>query len=185
MSNPPAPATHIRAVRSDDAPHIAAIYNHYVLHTIVTFEEESVPDTELARRIQSVLDAGLPWLVAECDGQVMGYAYATRWKERVGYRFSVESTVYLDQHAGGRGLGAHLYTTLFDALQARGMHSIMAGIGLPNDASVALHEKFGMTKVAHLADAGCKFGRWIDVGYWQLIFPTMAPPASERIESRA
>lgn len=185
MSNTPTSATHLRAVRPDDAAQIAAIYNHYALHTIVTFEEEPVPDDEMARRIRGVLDARLPWLVAECDGAVLGYAYASRWKERIGYRFSVESTVYLDQHAGGRGLATQLYTALFDALQTRGTHSIMAGIGLPNDASVALHEKFGMTKVAHLVDAGCKFGRWIDVGYWQRIFPTTAPPASEPVVARA
>lgn len=177
MSTTPVAVTQIRAVRTGDAARIAAIYNHYVAQTIVTFEEESLPDTELARRIGGVLDAGLPWLVAEYDGQVMGYAYATRWKERIGYRFSVESTVYLDQNAGGRGLGALLYAALFDELQSRGLHAVMSGIALPNDASVALHEKFGMTKVAHLVGAGCKFGRWIDVGYWQRIFPTTAPPA--------
>ncbi len=172
---------HVRDVRDSDVARLVAIYNHYVAHTIVTFEEATVSEAEFARRIVVVTGGGLPYLVVENDGVVMGYAYASKWKDRIGYRFSVESTVYLDAGASGRGLGALLYAALFDALQVRGIHAVMGGIALPNDASVALHEKFGMTKVAHFVHAGCKFGEWIDVGYWQRVFPTSAPAATVRV----
>jgi L-amino acid N-acyltransferase YncA len=167
----------IRAVAEGDAAAIAAIYNHYVLHTIVTFEETPVADAEMAQRIRTVTDHGLPWLVAQEGDVLLGYAYATKWKERIGYRFSVESSVYLRHDVGRRGIGTRLYEVLFDALQSRGIHTVMAGIGLPNAGSVALHEKFGMTRVAHLVEIGCKFGRWVDVGYWQRVLPTGAPAA--------
>jgi L-amino acid N-acyltransferase YncA len=173
-----ASAPHIRDVRDSDAARLVAIYNHYVAHTTVTFEEAPVSVAEFAQRIAAVQTAGLPYLVVECDGVVLGYAYASRWKDRIGYRCSVESTVYLEAGAGGRGLGALVYSALLDALQGRGVHAVMGGIALPNEASVALHEKLGMAKVAHFIDAGCKFGEWIDVGYWQRIFPTTAPAAT-------
>ena len=99
----------------------------------------------------------------------MGYAYATAWRVRRGYRYSTEVTVYVDPGAGGRGIGSLLYTDLIAALQERGIHAAMGGIALPNDASVALHEKFGFKKVAHFEQVGVKFDRWIDVGYWQRI----------------
>jgi L-amino acid N-acyltransferase YncA len=159
----------IRPVTDGDADAMAAIYNHFVAETIVTFEETPIPGEEMRRRMTGVQDAGLPWLVAEHAGRVLGYAYASKWKERIGYRFSVESTVYLAPDAAGLGAGSGLYAALFDALTARGVHAVMGGIALPNDASVALHEKFGMTKVAHFAEVGFKFGRWIDVGYWQRV----------------
>ena len=157
----------IRPVTTSDAPAIAAIYNHYVTGTTVTFEEERVSADEMARRIDALVGQGQPWLVADVDGQVAGYAYATKWHHRHGYRFSVEVTVYLAPKFGGRGLGTALYNELFPLLEARGIRSIVGVIALPNAASVALHEKFGMRKVGHLNAIGMKFGEWIDVGYWQ------------------
>lgn len=173
------PAT-VRPVGPDDAAAIAAIYNHYVTETIVTFEEEPVTPAEFQRRIAEVVHGGLPWLVAEVDGRVAGYAYATRWRNRYGYRFTVEATVYLAPGYGGRGIGSALYRVLLSRLEAAGFHAVIGGIALPNDGSVALHEKVGFEKVAHFAQNGIKFGRWIDVGYWQLIFP----PAPDRGDSR-
>ena len=117
----------------------------------------------------------LPWLVALDADQCLGYAYATRWKERFAYRFSVESTVYLAPAASGRGLGSALYRALFDELKALGVHAVVGGITLPNPASVALHEKMGMRKVAHFAEIGFKFGEWVDVGYWQICFEEEQP----------
>ena len=108
-----------------------------------------------------------PWLVMEKDGKITGYAYATRWKERASYRYSVEITAYVANGYRGQGIGKALYTVLLPLLRERGMHAVMAGIALPNPASVALHEACGFTKVAHLQDIGCKHGQWIDVGYWQ------------------
>jgi L-amino acid N-acyltransferase YncA len=159
----------IRPVVVQDAEAIVTIYNHYVLKTIMTFEEEAVPATEIIRRIEEVQDASLPWLVAELAGAVVGYAYATKWRLRYAYRFSVEVTVYVDPLSGNRGIGSDLYTHLVAALRDRGVHTAMGGIALPNDASVALHEKFGFKKVAHFEEVGFKFSRWIDVGYWARI----------------
>lgn len=156
----------IRTAVDSDAPAIAAIYAHYVLHSTVTFEEQPVDADEIARRMAAVEAAGLPWLVAESDGAVVAYAYATPWRPRSAYRFSAEVTVYVADAARGQGHGRALYTALFDALRARGMHAVLAGITLPNDPSIALHEAVGMTKVAHLPEVGFKFGRWLDVGYW-------------------
>jgi L-amino acid N-acyltransferase YncA len=170
MTEPVTSAAEIRDATREDAPAIVAIYNHFVQHTIVTFEEESLASDEIVRRMESVWSGELPWLVAEVAGRVVGYAYATRWKERIGYRFSVETSVYLAADAGGRGIGSALYRALFPILEARGIHAAIGGIALPNDASIALHEKMGMHKVAHFEQTGRKFGRWIDVGYWQRIF---------------
>lgn len=134
---------------------------------MVTFEEEPVAAAEMARRLEEVRSASLPWLVAEDGGHVLGYAYATQWKARSGYRFSAEITVYLAPDQAGRGIGSKLYRQLFPMLLARSIHAVMGGIALPNEASVALHEKLGMRKVAHFEAVGFKFDRWIDVGYWQ------------------
>lgn len=159
----------IRAVAPADAAGIAAIYNHYVAQTVVTFEEEPVSAAEIARRIEDVRSAALPWLVAEQAGRVLGYAYATKWRTRSAYRCSAEITIYLGPDDAGRGIGSRLYAELFRLLKARGIHAAMAGIALPNEASVALHEKFGMRKVAQFQEVGFKLGRWVDVGYWQRI----------------
>jgi L-amino acid N-acyltransferase YncA len=170
------PDVAVREASSSDAYAIAEIYNHYIRHTVVTFEEEPVDAVEMERRMADVHAASLPWLVAadERDGgtQVVGYAYATRWRGRVGYRFSAEITVYLDPVHSGRGIGSLLYSDLFRRLEARGIHAVMGGIALPNDASIALHERFGMRKTAHFAQVGFKFNRWIDVGFWQRILKT-------------
>jgi L-amino acid N-acyltransferase YncA len=146
---------------------IAGIYNYYITETVVTFEEEPLAVSEIARRLEEVRSASLPWLVAEADSRVVGYAYATAWRPRIGYRFSAEITVYLAPGHAGQGLGTKLYSRLFPLLRARRIHAVMGGIALPNEASVALHERFGLRKVAHFAEVGFKFDRWIDVGYWQ------------------
>jgi L-amino acid N-acyltransferase YncA len=158
----------IRTATAEDAGAIASIYNHYVAHTVVTFEEEPVPAGEMRRRMEEVFASSLPWLVAESEGRIGGYAYATKWKARSAYRFSVETTVYLGDGLGKQGLGTRLYDELFRRLKGQGIHAAIGGIALPNDASVALHEKFGMRKVAHFEEVGFKFGRWVDVAYWQV-----------------
>lgn len=159
----------IRPVRTGDAAALCRIYNHYVLHTTATFEERIVTADEMARRIEVVTASQLSWFVAELETEIAGYAYASPWKGRSAYRYSVESTVYLDRASMRRGLGTALYERLVEALRTRGMHAALGGIALPNEASVALHEKMGFRKVAHLEQVGRKFDRWIDVGYWQLL----------------
>jgi L-amino acid N-acyltransferase YncA len=157
----------IRAATIADAEALAEIYNHYITNTVVTFEEEAVPASEIAERMKVVWSASLPWLVAEVDGRVAGYAYASKWNGRCAYKFSAEITVYLAPAHAGRGLGSELYGRLFSILRDRGMHAVIGGIALPNAASVALHEKLGLERVALFKEVGFKFGRWIDVGYWQ------------------
>jgi len=157
----------IRPVALEDAAALCALYNRYIKESIVTFEEEPVPVDEYRHRIETIT-AAYPWLVYEEDGAIGGYVYAGPWKLRNAYRFSAESTVYLDDRFQGKGIGTALYERLFVELRDRDIHAVMAGIALPNDASVALHEKVGFTKVAHFRAVGWKFNKWIDVAYWEL-----------------
>jgi L-amino acid N-acyltransferase YncA len=159
----------IRACAIADAAEIAAIYNHYVRETVVTFEETPVSAGEMARRIADV-GARFPWLAWDDNGAVVAYAYATAWKTRSAYRFSVETTIYVAANHHGRGIGSKLYGALLAELEARGFHTAVGGIALPNPSSIALHEKLGFRKIAQFAEVGRKFDRWVDVGYWQLIF---------------
>ncbi|MBQ4831406.1 N-acetyltransferase [Alteromonas sp. MMG017] len=158
----------IRDAVLEDSPKIAEIYNFYVANTCITFEETEVSSEEMSKRLRKVSESTLPWIVAVEDEAVIGYAYATKWKERTAYRFSVESTIYLSNEAQGKGLGTELYEVLLDKLKLLGINSVIGGITLPNSASVGLHEKLGMKKVAHFPKVGFKFGEWLDVGYWQL-----------------
>jgi L-amino acid N-acyltransferase YncA len=161
-------APRIRPATPLDAARICAIYNHYVTTTTVSFEEDPVSEQDMAQRIADVGAAGLPWLVLEVDGALAGYAYATKWRVRPAYRFSVESTVYLDKDCTGRGLGRILYGALLDELRKRDLRLVIGGIAQPNEGSVGLHEALGFRKVAHFSEVGMKFGRWLDVGYWEL-----------------
>ena len=159
----------IRPAAPAHASAIATIYNHYIVSTTVTFEKERVTAADMQARIEETQSASLPWLVAEERDRVLGYAYASKWKGRCAYRYSVESTVYLDAECIGRGIGKALYSTLIDDLRERGMHAVIGGVALPNAASIALHEALGFRKVAHFEQVGFKQDRWIDVGYWQLL----------------
>lgn len=163
----------IRSAAATDGGDLAEIYNYYVTETIVTFEEQVVPPTEMTRRIEEIQASSLPWLIAELGGQVVGYAYASKWKERYAYRHSAEITVYIHRTFPRRGIATELYNRLFPILRDRKIHAVIGGIALPNPASVALHEKFGLIKVAVFKEVGFKLGRWIDVGYWQRILEQM------------
>lgn len=158
---------HIRDATSVDAATIAELYNYYILNTTITFEEQAVTDIEMAQRIADVQMAKLPWLVVEQDSRVVGYAYATKWRARHAYRYSVESTVYLAPELVGRGLGTSLYSALLVQLAGAGYHLVIAGIALPNTGSIVLHEKMGFKNVAQFAEVGFKFDKWLDVGYWE------------------
>jgi len=159
----------LRSATTADATAIAAIYNHYVLNTIVTFEEEAVSAGEIAARIRDVQGAGIPWFVWEENGHVLGYTYASKWKSRCSFRYSLETTVYLAPHATGRGLGMKLYTALIETLRVQKYHALIGGISIPNPGSIALHEKLGFQKIGHFKEVGWKFNQWIDVGYWELV----------------
>lgn len=158
----------IRSATIEDASRISEIYNHYVLHSTITFEEQPVPADEMRERIAEVLD-GLPWLVWVENHVVQGFAFAHKWKTRSAYRYAAESTVYLAEGSTGKGIGSKLYQALLPELRRRRFHTVIGGIALPNGASVALHEKLGFEKVSHFREVGRKFDNWIDVGYWQLV----------------
>lgn len=156
----------IRPVQLSDAADICALYNYYVLNTHVNFEEDAVTIPDMQERISGA-DEKHPWLVYEENGKVIGYAYATAWKSRCSYRHSVETSVYLANGHEGKGIGTRLYEALFEALAKTDVHAIIGGIALPNESSIALHEKFGFEKIAQFKEVGFKFNRWIDVGYWE------------------
>ena len=156
----------IRSALATDAQAMADIYNPFILGTTITFEEEAVTPQEMASRTGIVLLA-LPWLVIEVQGTVAGYAYATPWKTRSAYRRTVESAIYMAPSQDGQGLGTRLYEALLGELQQLGVHAVLGGIALPNEASVALHERLGFEKVGQLQQVGWKLQRWVDVGYWE------------------
>ena len=162
---PDAPS--IRMATSADAAAIADIYNWYVEHTVITFEVDPVSADEMAQRIAGVL-AAHEWLVLESNGELLGYAYAGRFRERAAYSLATESTIYLRHGLEGKGLGGSLYAALIRRTFARGYRHLVGAIALPNEPSVRLHERLGFVKAGHLFRIGRKFDRWVDVGNWQL-----------------
>ena len=159
----------IRNAKPEDAGQICEIYNYYILHTIITFEEEPLSIADMRGRIEQIT-LKYPWIVYENHGEISGYAYAGEWKSRCAYKHSVESTVYLKKGEENLGIGSLLYAELIKKLSAMNIHAVIGGIALPNAASVALHEKFGFEKIGQFREVGYKFDQWIDVGYWELIF---------------
>ena len=155
----------VRSAVPEDAGAVAAIYSHYAVNTIITFEEEAVPEEAMRARMLEITRS-YPWLVAEDGAGVAGYAYAYPWKARAAYRHTVESGIYLRPDALGRGWGTRLYGELLHRLEDGGVHAVIAGIAMPNPASIALHEKMGFVPCGRFPQVGFKLGRWIDVGYW-------------------
>ena len=154
----------VRPAALTDADALAAIYRPIVEATTISFEEVAPDGAEFARRLAHTMQTH-PWLVAETERGVVGYAYASRHRERSAYRFSVDVSVYVAEHARGNGIATALYTELFKRLSALGFHRAFAGIALPNEASVQLHHRFGFEPVGIYKEVGRKFGRWLDV-YW-------------------
>lgn len=157
----------IRLAEEADAGAIAAIYGPVVERTVISFETVPPSRAEIAGRILRIT-ATHPWLVCEVWGHVVGYAYATEHRVRAAYRWSVDTSVYVDDQHRRRGVGRGLYTSLFEILRAQRFFNAYAGITLPNAPSVALHEGLGFRQVGVFARVGYKFGAWHDVGWWQL-----------------
>ncbi|MEW6694481.1 Phosphinothricin N-acetyltransferase [Tepidimonas thermarum] len=154
----------IRPSRDDDLPAIAALYGHHVLHGTGTFETEPPSVAEMTARRADVLAKGLPWLVAEQDGRVVGFAYGNWFKPRPAYRFSVEDSIYIAPDALGRGLGRALLAELLAQLEVRGIRKVMAVIGdSANAGSIGLHTALGFERVGVVRACGWKFGRWLDI----------------------
>jgi phosphinothricin acetyltransferase len=160
----------IRPARIRDAKSICGIYNYYVNHTVITFEEIPVSIGEMESRIKGVVSK-YPWIVWEEEGEILGYAYVNKWKDRASYRYAAEDSVYVKNGAWGRGIGKGLLAALLETAPKTGVHALVAGIALPNERSAALHEQFGFKKTAEFFEIGYKMDQWLNVGYWQLIFP--------------
>jgi phosphinothricin acetyltransferase len=157
----------IRKYRIGDEIEICKIYNYYVKNTHHTFETELKTTNEMAQKIRAI-NSSYPFLVYEENGKILAYAYASQWKERQAYKQTIESSIYLKQGEEGKGIGTGLYTELIAKLKEMNLHCVLGGISLPNNASIALHEKLGFKKSGVLKEVGFKLGKWIDVGYWTL-----------------
>jgi len=158
----------IRYVEPKDAREIVDIYNFYINNTEITFEEHPLSVDEMEKRIRDVT-AKYPWLVIEEDGNILGYAYSSKYRERSAYRYTAELTIYMKNGEEGKGLGAELMRRVIEETRNRGIHALISAIAIPNERSVAIHEKFEFEKVGQLKDVGFKFDHWIDVGYWELV----------------
>jgi len=170
----------IRVARSSDTEAVAAIYAPIVRDTTISFEVEPPTSEEIARRIVKTLETH-PWLVAERDGQVIGYAYAGKHRDRAAYRWSVDISAYVDERARRQGVGRALYERLIVILKRQGFHNAYAGIALPNNASVGLHEAAGFKPLGIYKEVGFKHGQWRDVGWWRLELSDPAGTPSEPI----
>jgi len=157
----------IREVTLSDANAVCEIYNEYLAKTIITFEETPVTVEEMMTRIVTITK-NYPWLVYEENGNVVGYIYACKWKERSAYRYSVELGIYINSKYVGKGIGSKLMKEILNLLRSKSIHSVIYGVSLPNEASIALCEKFGFEKIGEFKEVGFKFDKWIDVGYWEL-----------------
>jgi L-amino acid N-acyltransferase YncA len=171
----------LRLAETSDAAQIAAIYAPFCLETAVSFET-TAPDKETMRERISILTQRYPWLVAISEtGGVLGYAYAGKHRERAAYRWSVDFTAYLAPAAKRRGIGTALYRALTEICQCLGYYRAFAGITLPNEASVRLHEKVGFRPIGIYQRVGFKLGRWHDVGWWSLdLAPQTDSPGEPR-----
>lgn len=160
-------STQIRMVSNDDAEACAAIYAPVVRETAISFETDPPTVDEMAVRIDEYLKIA-PWLVYEMDGNVLGYAYGSKFRPRLAYRWSVEASTYLAPEARGRGVGTKLAVLLIDLLRIQGFQSVYSVIALPNPASERLSEKLGMKQVGLLPKSGFKLGEWYDVAQWHM-----------------
>jgi phosphinothricin acetyltransferase len=168
-------ALSIRLASADDAAAIASIYRPYVEDSRISFETEAPDATEMARRIQGEL---YPWFVAEENGRVLGYAASSAFRTRPAYRWIVETGIYLRADAQGRGIGQALLSRLLETLERQGFVGAVGAIALPNEASVALHEKLGFVHSGTYRQVGFKIGDWLDVGLWQKdLAPRSASPS--------
>jgi phosphinothricin acetyltransferase len=156
----------IRFAQPGDAEQIAAIYAPFVRDTAVSFETDP-PDADEMRRRIAELDGRYPWLVGVDGDTVLGYVYASPHRARPAYRFAVDVSAYVAEHARGRGIGKRLYTDLLEILTRQGFATAYAGIALPNDASIALHRSVGFTLQTVYERIGYKHGQWHDTSWWR------------------
>ena len=171
----------IRLATADDAAALADVYRPYVTDSLISFEEVAPDAAEMKRRIIGDNPGFHPWLLAEAEGRVLGYAASSPFRTRPAYRWIVETGIYLAPEAIGRGIGRELLPKLLETLERQGFVAAIGAIALPNDASVALHEKLGFRHTGTYRQVGFKLGQWLDVGLWQKeLAPRSATPAEPR-----
>jgi L-amino acid N-acyltransferase YncA len=168
----------VRLADRSDAAAIAALYGHYVKYSRISFEEKAPDAAEITRRMSGSIHR---WLVAEENMRILAYASTSPLRNRPAYRWSVESGIYVDVSAQGRGIGRRLLTAHLELLELQGFITVIAGIALPNERSVALHEKLGFTLAGVERGVGFKLGEWVDVARWQR---DLAPRSANPVEPR-
>jgi L-amino acid N-acyltransferase YncA len=161
------PRIDLRPAERRDADAVAAIYAPIVRDTFISFETEPPSALAMAERIEAI-QRRYPWLVATAEDEVLGYAYASEHRQRAAYRWSVDVTVYVAEMARGKGVGRRLYGSLIPMLRAQGFRGAFAGIALPNDASIGVHEAVGFRALGVYKEVGFKLSAWRDVGWWRL-----------------
>ncbi|WP_166963593.1 GNAT family N-acetyltransferase [Yeosuana marina] len=157
----------IRPVKLSDTENLLHIYNYYVVHTVATFDLEPLSLEAFTDKIKSII-LNYPFVVYEENNEILGYAYGSKFRPKPAYNKTVESTVYVKHGVHGKQIGTQLYADLLALLKRDNFHIVLGVLTLPNEASIKLHEKFGFKQVAHLKEAGLKFDKWHDVGFWQL-----------------
>lgn len=157
----------IRKVQTEDAEAIAAIYNHYIAQTTITFETEPVSTEEMKRRILSI-SRNYPYWIYEEKGEIAGYCYAHQWKEKEAYQCTAETTIYIKPEYTGKGIGKKMMLHLTNSCRERNLHTLIACITYPNEASMHLHEQLGFQLVSHFHEVGRKFDQWLDVCDYEL-----------------
>lgn len=158
----------VRPVNAGDFDAVAALTNHFIVNTAIHFSTERVTPDGLRAAWESSRRR-YPFLVAVDEHGFAGYAKAGVWRERAAYQWTPEVGIYIEERTRGRGVGKTLYRALLDEMKARGFRSAVAGITLPNEPSIRLHERVGFIKCGHVRDAGFKLGAWHDVGFWQAV----------------
>lgn len=162
----------IRSVRLSDAEAIAEIYNYYVKETTVTFETEEIDKEEMKKRITETVNYGYPFIVYEEEGKVTGYAYVRKWRERISYNNTLETSIYVDKDKKTKGIGRNLYKSLIEQCRKSGVHVLIGVLANTNTASKMLHKNTGFEKTGYFKEAANKFGKFIDVEFWSLILKT-------------
>jgi phosphinothricin acetyltransferase len=160
----------IRKATLEDAYTICRIYNYYIENTTVTFETLPISESEMQKRMEEIINTGYAFYVGEISKKIIGYYYTHHWNNRFAYATTVEESIYLDRNETGKGYGTQLFEHLLHQIDKSKFHVLIAGICIPNESSVKLHEKFGFKQMSHMKEIGRKFDQWQDVGHWQLIF---------------
>ncbi|GAA4267960.1 GNAT family N-acetyltransferase [Hyunsoonleella aestuarii] len=157
----------IRSFHKNDLKELLEIYNYYVVNTSVTFDIEPLSIETFSDKVNRI-KTDYPFLVYLENNEILGFAYGSRFRPKPAYDFVVESTVYVGHNAHGKQIGTKLYAELLQQLKQTKLHTVLGVLTIPNDASIKLHEKFGFKQVANLEEVGFKFGKWHNVGIWQL-----------------